>query len=197
MLFDILFLHFCVGVVTMVSSYEAFLEGIKPSTYVNLDILSRPELIPELQKYPSWNDGENFWMFFQTEEQKENFLSQHDCLHEDDPERERIVGLELGFPPKAVNFYTHYYKWQQHDREKAKEWFFANKASMYYHGLRFTSHVDDLEDNVRWLWSKYQIDEPVEVSIDDHDLYIVYKNNDDLHRVSAEAKLYKSSPVLI
>lgn len=181
----------------MISSYEAFLEGIKPSTYVNLDILSRPELIPELQKYPSWNECENFWLFFRSEEKKERFLNEYRNLNESG--RHRLLGLELGFPPKAVDFYVKQHDWYQKDQPKADEWFFSNKAGLHYHGIRFASHIDDLHDNVRWLWHTYKIDEPIEISVGSSSgMWIQYRNKSDIHNVSVKAKelLHKESPAL-
>ncbi|RAL22560.1 hypothetical protein [Thermoflavimicrobium daqui] len=149
----------------MLSSYEAFLEGVKPATYVNLDIIVRPELIPNLMEYANFNESDNFWMFFRDEEMKTQFLNQYSNLSHNDPERERILGLTLGYPPKAVDFYTYYYEWQQREREEAKHWYFTHKVGMKYHGIMFTSHIDDLKENAQWLWDTYQIEEDTYIKV--------------------------------
>jgi hypothetical protein len=77
------------------------------------------------------------------------------------PERHHILGIALGYPPKAVDFYTRYYDWQLREREAAKYWFFTHKVGMKYHGIMFVGHIDDLEANARWLWDTYQIDEEI------------------------------------
>ncbi|TCP64028.1 hypothetical protein [Baia soyae] len=177
----------------MVSSYEAFLKGLKPATYVNLDILSQPELIPALKEYPSWNECENFWMFFRSEEQKENFLSNCKCV--DESSRHRLLGIELGFPPKAVDFYVKMSSQYDENPIETDRWYFANKVGVHYHGYHFASRIDDLEENIKWLWKTYQIVDVAEVRFNKESYSIRYLSDSDLHK-AVEVIMDERVPVL-
>ncbi len=178
----------------MISSYEAFLEGRKPATYVNLGIISRPELISKLMKYPKINEFGDFWMFFRNDRMKSRYMKQMNGIKPGTPERQYILGITLGYPPKAVDFYTRYFEWQLREREVAKDWFFTHNVAMKYHGIMFVSHVDDLEENARWLWDTYQIDE--EICIEaikmperENERFIVqFRNLSDITDVREKAK---------
>ncbi|MDQ0418153.1 IS4 transposase [Croceifilum oryzae] len=165
----------------MVSSYEAFLEGVKPSAYENLDMLSQSELIPALKKHPAWNECENFWMFFQSEGQKERFLSQY--LHSTDSEQHRLLGLELGYPPRAVDFYVKILHETSHPT-----------VGVHYHGYNFTSCIHDLEENIKWLWSTHKIVDSVEVRFNQESYQIRHLDINDLQ--TALEEVHKKTNVL-
>jgi hypothetical protein len=113
---------------------KAFLMGIKPAILIS-NVMAK---LPALAKYPRIERKHNT-MFFQDEGTKRRFEKDAKSAGFRD-----IVGHYLGYPPKAV------------------EWFGANmgnfekfeleKVGVKYLGRQFTSSIDDLEDNVRWLW---------------------------------------------
>ncbi|MDQ0417567.1 hypothetical protein J2Z48_001740 [Croceifilum oryzae] len=177
----------------VIASYESFLNGLKPSTYVNLDILSQPELIPALREYPSWNECENFWMFFRSESQREQFLSKY--LNANDSEQHRLLGIELGFPPKAVDFYVKMASQYAANPIGTDRWYFANKVGVHYHGYNFASRIDDLEENIKWLWETYQIVDVAEVRFNKESYSIRYLSDSDLHK-AVEEIVHERVPVL-
>lgn len=143
-------------------SYQSFLEGIKPAIYVyNEQQLSQDEQA-ELDTYPSISVypplGDKGVMFFCNEELKESFLQEIRQVDLSSTDASAILGAFLGFPPKAVDFFTNRdYHIRQHRATYC--------IGVNYAGIQFAAHIDDLEDNINWLWDTYENKLPVWVSI--------------------------------
>jgi hypothetical protein len=131
--------------------YHSFLMGYKPACFENLDRLDS-EILEKLRRYPFHQIYDNTVIFFQNETLKDQFLQQTRNLSPKSPEFCRVLGLALGFPPKAVEFYVDYYRWQIHDRKNALTYFFSHKVGYRYIGIMFEGHIDDLFENAGWMW---------------------------------------------
>lgn len=140
--------------------YESFLLGVKPACFEMVTRLKR-EVLKELKKYPHHYKNENGAIFFRNEAMKRNFLLDTEGLSTTDPVYHKILGLTLGFPPKAVDFYANYYGWQLKDREEAKRYFFTHKVGFRYMGIMCEGHIDDIKENAAWLWERYPSDKPM------------------------------------
>lgn len=156
--------------------------GRKPAIYDT--VLSKPFLrwLPILlEKYPYIDKGielredTTFYMFFQNEELKQSFQNQLKEITVPSPDFHRILGLALGYPPKAVEFYV------QCERDPSLRKF---KVGMHYQGVPCNGSVYDLVENCNWLWEKYTFDgcskEPLEVRIG-YNMHKVEKG--DIHRL--------------
>lgn len=152
--------------------YQSFLSGIKPACFENLDLLD-PEIQAQLKRYPFHQNYENAAIFFQNEALKEQFLQQTEGLSLDSPTYHKVLGLTLGFPPKAVEFYANYYEWQLRDRTSAVHHYFTHKVGYRYAGVMCEGHIDDLVENAEWLWNRYGLAQDMMIKV-------IQKPNDDL-----------------
>lgn len=121
-------------------SVHAFLAGYKPAILFNEDSYF-PSLLDVLRAkgYPeySWinSSGARMLMFFQTAEQRDKvaFIG---------APNETVIGLMLGFPPQAVQFYAEGQK--------------GPRLRIDYYGIKFVCSEDDYDDVVTWLDEKYK-----------------------------------------
>ncbi|MGA8943250.1 MAG: hypothetical protein WB502_11095 [Thermoactinomyces sp.] len=151
--------------------YEAFLMGIKPALLASTNVPNHLENMHLFKKYPhikeniSPHNKADFFLFFQTESMKKDFLEKMNKVEPLSPEFHEILGIALGFPPLAVK---HFVKCNRLEKvEKRLDEFekqLSYKVSFIYSGIRCGGHVDDLVENSVWLWEKYYIkDEPFKV----------------------------------
>jgi hypothetical protein len=96
------------------------------------------------------------------------------------------LGLTLGFPPKAVEFYVTYYEWQLHDRSAAVAYYFSHKVGYRYAGVMCEGHIDDLIENAEWLWNRYGLVQDMAIKVIQKpkdeliEFSVGYRNVDDL-----------------
>lgn len=92
---------------------DAFFKGYKPSLLYNPHYeyeIYQPEQMKKLGKYPClkkvmvYNQEQE--IYFQTAEMKESFLRKIKNLAPDSLSFHRELGLAMGFPPMAVDFYV-------------------------------------------------------------------------------------------
>lgn len=86
-------------------------------------------------------------MYFQDEMKRTTFLEAIRGLEVNSPEYHEQIGIALGYPPKAARFYSLFIQ----DEER----FRCKKVGIQFNGCGCIGHVEDIEDNVRWLWERY------------------------------------------
>jgi hypothetical protein len=134
---------------------DAFLSGMKPAFYGNTGSPTCMENIYKLQQYPCITkgidifDGPEFFLFFQTEKMKAEFENQVQNIPPRSPAFHRLLGITLGYPPKAAAFYA---------ACQENEQYYDYSIGIMYGGVRCVSHVDDLIENASWLWNRYTDD---------------------------------------
>ncbi|SEM68603.1 hypothetical protein [Lihuaxuella thermophila] len=167
---------------------EAFLTGIKPSLLLS----TAHPLFEKVLAYPSLEidliDDRPQYLFFHTEKERACFAKRVDPLSHRSPAFHRELGLVLGYPPKAVEFYVRKKECQDqcnwHDLQLLK----AKIAGLHYAGIGCNSNVDDLWDNAHWLWNTYRQDEILNIRVDAKLLPVKYRDENDLMKVIQQAK---------
>jgi hypothetical protein len=134
-------------------SERFFLFGIKKVLYGNEDHLKRFEIL--IKNYPFIDKelfpplGDDGYLFFYDEETKEKmyveYLEPNKHVEKWSPDYDRIIGTVLGYPPKAVEFYS---------SGRSKKY---PEKVIYYHfcGVECVGSVDDMVDDIQWLWNTY------------------------------------------
>ncbi|RAL22559.1 hypothetical protein [Thermoflavimicrobium daqui] len=128
---------------------EAFMLGYKPAcTCQKGNLRLKPYFDRLLEgKYPNYrfNDLEAY-IFFRTEEEKEQFVQDMKSVELYSVEYVIKLGTVLGIPPKSINFFAKY--WES-DYPKGK-------IGVNCSGIVFATHVDILIEEVEYLWNKYR-----------------------------------------
>jgi hypothetical protein len=127
---------------------EAFLLGYKPTCSCQK---GNPRLKPYFDRlieggYPKCllNDLGTY-MFFRTEEEKENFIHDMKDIKPLSVEYVYKLGTVLGIPLKSVEFFAR--NWEE-DKEE--------RIGVNCSGIVFATHVDILIEEVEYLWNKYR-----------------------------------------
>lgn len=133
-----------------------FLLGIKKvilssAQWSKFDLLKRnypcidKTLFPAL---PSGEEGEEH-LFFYDEELKEEiylkYIKGNEHIKPYTEEYHRLLGTILGFPPKAVDFFSS----GEHEKQPHK------KVFLQFCGVQCVASIDNLVEDVEWLWEKY------------------------------------------
>lgn len=171
---------------------DAFLLGYKPALLDTVLSEDFATMLPDLKrKYPYITEGIGLrddvttYMFFQTEEQKKSFQQQLEKVAPKSPEFHKILGLALGYPPKAVEFHSKL--WSENEEAKQLE---LRKVGMHYYGITCNGNVDDLIENCLWLWDTYNFpDGPkdtLEVRIHTNFYPVEYKDVDTLKKLQEQ-----------
>lgn len=129
-----------------------FLFGIKKvitidPTYPKFNILINQFPYVDKELFPPLEDD---YIFFYDEYLKKQIYNQYlkENIHikKFSPEFNRIMGTILGYPPKAVDYYV--------DRMR-NEKLTDDSIGLYFCGVECVSGIEDLAENVEWLWKKY------------------------------------------
>jgi hypothetical protein len=145
--------------------HEMFLFGLKPALYGNGQVQAFANPLPQLISYP-YTRIKHFYLFFQSQTQKDQFIKQQEKFPYNSPEFERLLGYALGYPPLAVEYYTQCARLQKLGNTDQLNDLMARRVALRYAGIRCVSHVDDLEFNIRWLWERYPIQDELKVGIE-------------------------------
>jgi len=106
------------------------------------------------------------YLFFQDETLKEEFLKKYQpqSIERYGVEYHTCLGETLGLPPLAIQFFlreNELYK-KIGDREQDSDQLFKeymnlrrNEAFLNYCGVRCGVNIEELEENVKWLWKQY------------------------------------------
>lgn len=146
---------------------ESFIRGIKPALHepaMNQRLVKElPRLIknyPYLTEGIDLYDGTQFYLFFQNEEMKKKFLEDTKGIKPRSIPFHKALGLALGFPPKAVDFYCRCLQLEEEGKPEPP------RVGIHYCGLNFSSDPADLTENITWLWERYQYKDILHVRID-------------------------------
>jgi hypothetical protein len=157
--------------------YEAFLEGIKPALYINSNRPEFEEKMNQLLSYP-YIQGKDHYLFFQSDELKQKFIQETKGLSEDSLEYDRVLGISLGIPLRAVEFFV----------TKNLMGNPGDGIGVGYAGLRFSCNPNELEQILIDLWDKYQINEDARIRIGTAFYYIGYRDYDQLNEIANKAR---------
>lgn len=171
---------------------ESFLAGIKPSSYECLAQLP-PDALKKLEKFPRFSVHPGYDIFFRDEPERDGFAKAVENLSRDSTEFHRLLGLALGFPPRAVDFYV-----KRISGELNREQFYEQKVGLYHAGVWCAGHKRDIVENMGWLWERYPYHDQSKVATyhnNDRQAYPVqYGDYETLHRL-AERLNKASDPV--
>ena len=133
---------------------RAFLDGYKPAILIERD---NPYL-HLVRGYPSYQYDEWNILFFQNDELRRRFLSLLKGVEKGSYEECCLVGLTLGFPKKSVEFFA------RNDQIEKETGIFPMKVAigMMWAGISFTTHIDYVEHEARWLWDTYKHPKAIE-----------------------------------
>lgn len=135
--------------------WEAFLDGYKPAILIERD---HPNL-HLLKDYPSYPYDEKLILFFQDEKLRNQYLSKVKYVEKDTYEECCLLGLTLGFPKKSVEFFA------KNDQVRLKTGVLPNREvelGMMWAGFSFSTHIDYVEHEARWLWNTYRHPKAIE-----------------------------------
>jgi hypothetical protein len=131
-----------------------FLFGIK-KVVSSSPIWSKYEILKK--QFPSVSHDEfpllekDEYLFFQTQELRDsiyNEILKPNChIKLQSPESARVFGTVLGYPPKAIEFFVSQPGEKKEDEKK--------KIGIRYCGVECAASLDDLVDDVSWLWEQY------------------------------------------
>jgi hypothetical protein len=131
---------------------DAFLLGIKPAHYGNTGCLTTMKYINRLTRYPYVQNekiaisDDDYFLFFQNHELKNDFLNKLDHVASQSPEFHELLGLTLGYPPAAARFFA---------VSQTRPELGVYKVAIHYAGIRCVSHINELIENAKWLWDQY------------------------------------------
>lgn len=137
----------------MNSEFEAFLTGYKPALLCNP--LEDQEIVDRLWNYPHIRIRDVQMLFFQNEELQSEYIERSQGLVIGEPEHHRLLGITLGYPPIAADYFAR--SWI--DRRLWDE-----SVAFDYYGLFFAGHIHDVIPIAEWLWENVPIP-PAEVTI--------------------------------
>lgn len=169
-------------------SERFFLFGIKKAVFGSEYHLKRFNIL--IKHYPYIDRTlfpplENSYIFFQDQETKERiykeFLEPNKHLKKFSPEFDRIIGTILGFPPKAVEFYSS----RESQRHPEK------RIYLRFCGVECVGSVDDMVDDVKWLWDTYPYPDADVLCIEYEKEYIEFEFG-DLKSIEAAQKGLKN-----
>jgi len=158
---------------------EAFMMGYKPACTCQK---GNPRLKPYFDRlvageYPCFLMNHlNTYMFFHTEEQKLWFLRKIEGLRYNSPEYIRILGIELGFPKKSVEYFAHL--WEQEEKGVPFKVLHRDAVGVNCSGFVFKTHIDYLVEEVSWIWNTYNLPKeaqcPTRVGYEESMYYVEY-----------------------
>jgi hypothetical protein len=159
---------------------DAFLTGIKPALYGNTGSPTLMEHLDKLLPYPCVTDnidifdGKDFFLFFQNEKLKQDFLSQLSHVKSRSPQFHQLLGNALGYPPLATQFYASC---------QEKEQLYDYSLGILYAGIRCISHVEEVESNCIWLWDRYTDDIDLRIQINGNHYPVKQHDTEELENI--------------
>jgi hypothetical protein len=177
------------GVINMVD-IDAFLLGMKPAYYGNTGSPTMVNNMDKLEHYPCITDGidifdgQDFFLFFQDEQLKNDFLNKVNQVPPRSPAFHELLGKALGYPPLAARFYA-----QCTDNESLYDF----SLSIRYAGVRCISHVDELIENATWLWDRYTENEDMKILINTSYYPVIRYDTERLNEIKRIHKKQKTA----
>ncbi|MBA4542904.1 hypothetical protein H1164_08315 [Thermoactinomyces daqus] len=177
--------------------FEMFIQGLKPAIYrttLESEFAKRLPFLVENFPYISSQETEKIvlipgaetYVFFQDQEQKERFKKELEYTEANSPEFHRLLGITLGYPPLAVEFFV---------QAKLNPELEKRKVGMYHLGIGCSGDILDLIDNCRWLWDTYKLPEKIDIRLGTEFVSIPYGQMEELERIKTE--YLKTIPQLV
>lgn len=146
---------------------ESLMKGYKPAFIEVPDGWETEHMEYLLKNYPYVSEKDydllfgrnNFYLFFQNELIKAWFHAEINRSEFSEKEVDRILGMVLGFPPRAVNYYVKMMDEKRNGNLAEFQRMKSRKVSLIYCGLSFSSGIEDLEINALWLLERYPYEE--------------------------------------
>ncbi|MFC7443499.1 hypothetical protein [Laceyella putida] len=161
----------------------SFKNGIKPSLLLEE---SQPGF-DEMLSFPHVSihllEGARQCLFFPDEREKMNWMQRTASLSHTTPAFHKELGLVLGYPPKAVDFFVRRIQCQKEGHLEELERLKAKRVGLHYAGISCNGNVDDLIENVYWLWDTYEVDDVLHVRWDTTFLPVPYREKNVLNTV--------------
>jgi hypothetical protein len=126
------------------NEFELFLKGYKPALIYNPNAnIIAPGIETIHAKFPHLTIHQEY-MYFQNRKLRSAFKKAIKGLEFGSIEFQRVLGLALGFPPVAVEYFLAMI--QNPELEE-------KRAYVNHHGLTFICNIDDIEEVATWLYS--------------------------------------------
>jgi len=135
--------------------YEAFLDGYKPA----LIMAKCSKYLHLVEHYPSYCFDKDVIYFFQTNEQREEFIEKVYKVGKYTYEECILTGLMMGYPKKSVEFFA------RNDQVEKETGVLPNQdiaIGMVWAGFRFITSLDILIEEARWMWETYKHPKAIE-----------------------------------
>ncbi|SFJ78329.1 hypothetical protein [Thermoflavimicrobium dichotomicum] len=145
----------------VLQAIDAFKMGYKPM------LLATESELDELLFHPFFIRHKHLYLFFHSEAHKRGFLKKTKGIPWNSLEFERILGLCLGMPPKAVDLYIRVKALGVAGKFEKMEELIKKRIGISFAGITCVCHVEDLVENAHWFWERYDFPElmqyPLEV----------------------------------
>lgn len=170
---------------------ESFLKGYKPALLYDTDSDQELRQLKEFPFVQIWLYKKDQHLYFRSEQLKQDFINRTKELVPDSPGYHREIGLALGFPPKAVDFYITTLLGKEND-------FDLLRIGIEYCGICFVTSIDSLIEDVSFLWENVNIpsSERTHTAIrytlgsrDDPQFCIIFNDCDSLYQAYREINL--------
>lgn len=173
---------------------EAFLKGIKPAVYGNSNSHYFMQHLDQLKQYPYTTDkidlfdGADFYLFFQTEQQKDDFLTVVNNLKPRSIAFHGLLGRTLGYPPRSVEFFIEKERLREVREQEGLKKLKQMSVTIYYCGCSPASHISDMIANVEWFWQRYNYEDTIQIGmlhegIWKRDIHIPFLDTEALNQV--------------
>lgn len=129
--------------------FQAFLDGYKPALIMDND--SRYFL--RVKHFPRYCYNKYLTYFFQNDSLKEKFTTELKKVVRGSYEECCLIGLTLGYPKKSVEFFA------RNDQIEKEIGVLPNRdvaIGMAWAGFRFSTSLEFLEEEAKWMWETYQ-----------------------------------------
>lgn len=137
---------------------QAFLDGYKPVVLGWKGKLFNKIYYQQLINYPYINpyDGDsNGYIFFQNNKLKKTYLERMNTAA-NDYEKHIVLGEMLGFPEKSVKKYAEMRALEDKLGEYPEEIEGKQAVGVDWAGFFFTTYLDFIESEIKWIWDTYQ-----------------------------------------
>jgi hypothetical protein len=186
------------GVVYFMRKREhfAFLDGYKPALLISpRNQLFETVVASHFPRITPFDDELGSHIFFQTEEQKKDYQKRIKGIELRSYEFNMLVGEVLGFPMKSVEYFSKMRALEDeigyYSEEESQ-----TKVGVAWAGFFFSSHIDFVEQEIKWLFDTYQHEKAVGLpwylrTLEDGYIEIPYGNFNILREVVQEIKVFR------
>lgn len=162
---------------------HSFLCGLKPT----LLLAEQQKGFTSMLAYPNTEihliPNRHQCLFFHTEQDKQTWIDRTQNMEHTSPEFHRILGLTLGYPPKAVDFFVKREECKKQGKFNELQRLKSKVVGLHYAGISCNGNYEDLISNARWLWDTYKQEEQLKVRVDSSYVFVEYRNDKKLAEI--------------